>query len=60
MNLGQDKSKTSSEAHTGALWGSLTPAGNHSTGAGKAEAGESWDWGHKVQSQPRTETMQLS
>ena len=54
-NLGQNKSKTSSQAHMGALWGSLTPAGIRSTGVGKAEAGQSWDWGHKVQSQPRTD-----
>lgn len=45
VNLGQNKSQTSSQAYMGALWGSLTPAGIHSSGAGKAEAGQSWDWG---------------
>jgi len=55
VNLGQDKRKTSSQAQMGTLWGSLTPAGIHSIGAGKAEAGQRWDWGHKVQCQPGTD-----
>lgn len=55
VNLGQNKSKTSSQAHMGSSWGSLTPAGIRSTRVDKAEAGQSWDWGHKVQSQPRTD-----
>lgn len=42
VNVGQNKSKTSIQAHMGAFWGFLTPAGIHSTGVGKAEAGQSW------------------